>query len=139
MQFTSKMFKALLCAVTRSWLFALLALMIGATSVQAQPFAYVANQGSSTVSVIDTASNTVVATIPVGSSPNGVAITPNGAFVYVANEGSSSVSVIDTASNTVVATVPVGSFPTREAITPHGTFAYVTDQLSSIVSRIATT
>ncbi|HXN88337.1 MAG TPA: YncE family protein, partial [Methylocella sp.] len=63
---------------------------------------------SNNVSVIATASNTVVATIPVGSGPFGVAVTPDGKHVYVAGGG---VSVIDTASNTVVATVPgVGSF-----------------------------
>lgn len=40
------------------------------------PFAYVADYSSNTVSVIATASNTVVATIGVGSRPFGVAITP---------------------------------------------------------------
>jgi YVTN family beta-propeller protein len=40
--------------------------------------AYVTNISSNTVSVIDTASNTVVATVAVGSGPTGVAITPNG-------------------------------------------------------------
>ena len=40
---------------------------------------------SNTVSVIDTASNTVVTTVPVGTSPHGVAVTPDGKHVYVAN------------------------------------------------------
>ena len=47
----------------------------GATA-QAQTRAYVTNVFSNTVSVIDTATNTVVATIPVGILPEGVAITP---------------------------------------------------------------
>lgn len=38
--------------------------------------AYITNFGDGTVSVIDTAANTVVATIPVGSRPDGVAVTP---------------------------------------------------------------
>ncbi len=38
--------------------------------------AYVTNLISNDVSVIATASNTVVATVPVGSGPWGVAITP---------------------------------------------------------------
>jgi YVTN family beta-propeller protein len=38
--------------------------------------AYVGNQGSNSVSVIDTASNTVIATVAVGVGPVGVAITP---------------------------------------------------------------
>ncbi len=40
--------------------------------------AYVAISGSPNVSVIDTSNNTVVATVPVGSGPLGIAITPNG-------------------------------------------------------------
>jgi YVTN family beta-propeller protein len=36
--------------------------------------AYVANEGTNNVSVIDTMSNTVVATIQVGTSPWGVAV-----------------------------------------------------------------
>ena len=69
--------------------------------------AYVTN-GSVTVSVIDTATNTVVATVPVGSFPFGVAVTPDGKHAYVTNNGSSNVSVIRTAPNKVVAAVPVG-------------------------------
>ena len=48
-------------------------------------FVYVAGFNSNTVSVIDTATNTVTATVPVGGRPSGVAVTPDGAFVYVAN------------------------------------------------------
>jgi YVTN family beta-propeller protein len=70
---------------------------------------YVANVlYSGSVSVIDTATNTVVAGVGVGNSPFGVAITPDGTRAHVTNESSNTVSVIDTASNTVVATVPVG-------------------------------
>ncbi|PFY28605.1 PQQ-dependent protein, partial [Bacillus toyonensis] len=88
-------------------------------------FAYVANLGSNNVSVINTVSNTVVATIPVGLSPRNVAITPNAQFAYVVNGVSDNVSVINTASNTVFTTIPGGSSPRGIAITPNGTFAYV--------------
>ncbi len=43
--------------------------------------------GSNTVSVIDTATNNVTATVTVGSGPYGVAVTPDGTKVYVANCG----------------------------------------------------
>ncbi|WP_176542434.1 YncE family protein, partial [Bacillus toyonensis] len=69
-------------------------------------FAYVANLGSNNVSVINTVSNTVVATIPVGLNPRSVAITPNGQFAYVTNEFTNNVSVINTASNIVFTTIP---------------------------------
>ena len=70
---------------------------------------YVPNFDSGSVSVINTADNTVVATIPVGACPEGVAVTPDGRHVYVPNSDSGSVSVIDTADNTVADTVPVSS------------------------------
>ena len=73
---------------------------------------YVPNYGSDTVSVIDTATNTVITTIPVGATPWGVAVTPDGSRVYVANSGDNAVSVIDTISNTVIGSpIPVGSQP----------------------------
>ncbi len=54
--------------------------------------------------MIDTATNTVTATITVGNGPRSVAITPDGALAYVTNFGADTVSVIDTATNTVTTT-----------------------------------
>ena len=70
---------------------------------------YVANYGSNTTSVIDTSTNKVTATVPVGHGPYGVSAI--GTKVYVANRNSNTVSVIDTATNHVTATVPVGNHP----------------------------
>ncbi len=81
-------------------------------------YIYVSNQGSNSVSVLDTASNTIVKTVLVGTSPAGVAVTPDGAHVYVSNQGSNSVSVIDTASNTVVATIAVTAPTAISIISP---------------------
>jgi uncharacterized repeat protein (TIGR01451 family) len=100
---------------------------LGFTNAEAQPFAYVPNQGSNDVSVIDTSTNTeVLPRIPVGSQPLGVALTPDGAFAYVTNSNSHNVSVIDTSTNTeVLPRIPVGFFPFGVAFTPDGAFAYV--------------
>jgi YVTN family beta-propeller protein len=76
---------------------------------------YVTNAASDTVSVIDTATKKVVATVPVGENPFSVAVTSDGKHAYVTN-----VSVIDTASNTVAVTVPVGSHPVGVGIVPPG-------------------
>src|ERR1700751_4984019 len=86
---------------------ALVFCLLASAQVLAQN-AYITNYGSNTVSVIATASNTVIATIPVGGAPYGVAVNPDGGRVYVTNSDSGSVSVIATASNTVIATIPVG-------------------------------
>jgi YVTN family beta-propeller protein len=97
--------------------------------------AYVTNSDS--VSVINTASNTVTATITVGDGPAGVAVSPDGTRAYVTNFGSDAVSVINTASNTVTATITVGDEPVGVAVFPDGTRAYVTNNASGTVSVLA--
>ncbi|MGB9939582.1 PGF-pre-PGF domain-containing protein [Methanosarcina sp.] len=94
--------------------------------------------GNGTVSVIDTATNNVTATVPVGQSPGGVAVTPDGKKVYVANSDPT-VSIIDTATNTVTATINVGNRPYGVAVNPAGTKVYVTNPDSGMVSLIDTT
>src|SRR5256884_147552 len=124
----------------RSLLWLALAVFVGFSGVPAaaQSYAYVPTHKSNSVSVINTVTQTTVATIPVGTNPWGVAVTPNGAFAYVTNQATNDVSVIDTASNSVVATIPVGSNPVGLAITPNGAFAYVANYLSSSLSVIST-
>jgi YVTN family beta-propeller protein len=61
--------------------------------------------------VIDTSTDTVTATVPVGTFPTCVAVSPNQKFVYVSDYFSNSESIIDTATNTVTGSVPVGSNP----------------------------
>ena len=52
------------------------------------PRAYVGNYNANAVSVIDTSTNTIVATISGLLSPSGLAVTPNGATLYVTNRPS---------------------------------------------------
>jgi YVTN family beta-propeller protein len=130
------------CAsVTRGFiaLFAMLSMGLAsmASPADAAPFAYVVNAGSS-VSVIDIGTNTVVATVPVGNAPSGVAVTPDGKHVYVTSDGFNNVSVIDTASDTVVATVTPVDEPFGVAITPDGQHAYVANFNSNSVAVIDT-
>ncbi|MBI4382197.1 MAG: thrombospondin type 3 repeat-containing protein [candidate division NC10 bacterium] len=68
---------------------------------------------------------TVIATVPVGSNPQDVAVNPITNRIYVANSGSNNVSVIDGATNTVVATVAVGTNPIRVAVNPTTNQIYV--------------
>jgi YVTN family beta-propeller protein len=91
----------------------------------ARTLAYVTNRADNTVSVIDTSSNAVTATIPVGSSPQAVAVNPAGTLAYVTNVNDDTVSLISTSRNTVTATIGVGLGPTAVAINPAGTLAYV--------------
>lgn len=83
-------------------------MVFGTNALLGQTRGYVTNFTNNTVSVVNPATNTVVATVPVLGGPYGVAVTPNHAFVYVANFAFNNVQVISTALNAVVATIPVG-------------------------------
>ena len=52
--------------------------LAGARPAVAGPLGYVVNHGDGTVSVLDTATNAVVATVTVGSEPLGAAVHPFG-------------------------------------------------------------
>ena len=72
---------------------------------------YAVNQGSGTVSVIDTGNDTVITTVTVGSSPVWALVSADALSLYVLNQGSNSISVINTTTDVVTATVPVGNTP----------------------------
>ena len=101
-------------------------------------YALVANQAADTVSVIDTTTGAVIATLPVGDAPTSVATIYNGTFAYVTNQGSNTVSVINTYDNTVYDTIPVGAQPWGIVQTPNLSEVYVTNSGSNTVSVIET-
>ena len=137
MKFTPTLSRHILRPAIRTLMLTLF-VVFGASAALAQTRAYVANAGDNTVSVIDTATNSVITTVPVGLGPTAVAVTPNGRFVYVVNQRSNDVSVISAVTNTVIATVPVGLAPSGLAITPNGAFAYVSSIPSMNISVIDT-
>jgi YVTN family beta-propeller protein len=102
-------------------------------------FAYITNEQSNNVSVINTATNTVVATVVVGKLPYGISVSPDASKVYVTtNSGSNDLTVINTATNIVVATVGVGAQPTGVSVSPDGNKVYVTNTGSNNLSVINT-
>jgi YVTN family beta-propeller protein len=102
---------------------------------------------SGTVSVLDTATNTVVKSIEVGLHPTGMALSPRGDRLYVTNANSDTVSVIDTASDAVTGTlhvgvmgpgnVPVlGSSPNAVTVSPNGRTLYVANASQNAVAVV---
>jgi YVTN family beta-propeller protein len=116
---------------------AFVACLLTPFSARAQK-AYITNWGSDTVSVIDTATNTVVATINVGHQPFGAAVTSDGSKVYITSQGTNTVQVIDGTTYTVGPVINVGGCPTGIAVTPNGSKVYVTNQTDGTVSVIST-
>jgi YVTN family beta-propeller protein len=101
--------------------------------------AYITNHTlPGTVSVINTANNKVIATIPVGDGTFGVAVSPDGSRVYVTNNDAETVSVIDTATNTVIATITGAGNSIGVAVSPDGRKVYIANTGIQSVSVIDT-
>jgi len=99
-------------------------------------FAYVANAGANTVSVLDLVYLRPDRTLKVGETPIALAINPVRNEVYAVNRGSGSISVIDAARNQIVATVPVRRQPTAIAIAPDGRRAFIANAGANSVSIV---
>ena len=93
------------------------------------------------VAVVDTASDTRIAQVPIPGRPASVGVTPDGAFVLVAASSANTVSVIDRASKKVVQVIEekdgIGREPRNLVVSPDGghafVSAYVGDTITSIV------
>ncbi len=99
-------------------------------------YAYIANGGSNTVTVLDVVNLRQDRVIRVGSNPTGVAVNAKRNEVYVVNTGSNSVSVIDAEKNAAVATIAVHQRPYFVSVSADGARAYVANSGSNNVSVI---
>jgi YVTN family beta-propeller protein len=100
-----------------------------------------------TVSVVDTATNTVVKSIDVGLHPTGMALSPGGDRLYVTCANSDTVAAIDTATDQVTRTLHVGllgpdrnpllgSSPNAVAVSPDGGTLYVANASQNAVAVV---
>ncbi|MFI6763307.1 beta-propeller fold lactonase family protein [Micromonospora sp. NPDC050417] len=97
-----------------------------ASAYYPDPYAYVPNCTNNGVSVVSLATNQVVKTLAVPSTPLGVGINPGGTRAYVSVQNA--VMVYDTLQDTLLTVVPnAGPRPGPIAVDPTGTFAYVTN------------
>lgn len=72
--------------------------------------AYVVNQTTKQISVIDLATLEPTAVIALPNTPKGMAITPDGAKIYVGNARGNDVWVVDTQTRTVSNTITIDGF-----------------------------
>jgi YVTN family beta-propeller protein len=109
---------------------------------------WVVNPDSDSVSLIDATSRTLVAEIPLGSTPaldaagryepaikpRALALSPDETKLYIAAETANQVFVVDTASRAVVTTISVGAAPVGVIATDNA--IYVTSHEAATVSKI---
>jgi YVTN family beta-propeller protein len=126
-----------------SWIAAASALLIvacGPTLAQNGPFAYVANFGNGTTTVIDTVTKSIVTTIPAGGSFD-IAATGDGKTVYALRLGPNRAVVpINTATNTSGTPIPIPADASGIAVTPDNktVYAAITDGNTIIPIDVAT-
>ena len=100
--------------------------------------AYVSSTGANNVTPLALATGTLGAPIPVGVTPLGIAITPNGLTAYVANNPGS-VTPINLVTDTPGAAIPVGPSSWSVAATPDGSTVYATSGYNNDIVPIDTT
>lgn len=113
----SKRAAAIVCFMALSWF---------ARSAAAE-LVYVTNGDDDSVAIVDSASNEVVDTVPVGDEPVAITVSADRLWAWVVNLRDPSVSIIDTETATVESTVPLpeGSTPRAVALTLDGSKGYV--------------
>lgn len=97
-------------------------------------FAFVSNQGSGTIGVINLSRRRLEKTIDVGGGPGAMALSPNKQELWVANSGSNSISLIQVEQQSVLVEFPCGSLPSALQFTPDGTRALCTNTASGTIS-----
>jgi YVTN family beta-propeller protein len=126
----------------RPWLVKALVVVVllCARQAAAAPFAYVANSGvePGSISIIDLATNNVVATIPLAAGspdpdPYWAAINPSGTVVAVSLHSSAGVAIINGVTNTLLGVVGgVGDEPEAVAVSSDGKTVYVADEFGDL-------
>ena len=97
---------------------------------------YISNEDAAKASVIDPASAKVIAEIPVGLEPEGVAISPDGKQVIVTSESTNMLHIIAVPEHKVVANILVGARPRAAVFARDGKTAYATSEIGGEVKRV---
>lgn len=106
--------------------------------------ALISNEGSRSVSIINTATRRVVSTIPVGARPRGIHVSPDRTRAYVALsddaptvEGDDdAIAVIDIRRAKVISRQPAGTDPEQFAVSPDGTRLYAANEDAGTASVV---
>ncbi|MGA1864699.1 MAG: beta-propeller fold lactonase family protein [bacterium] len=102
--------------------------------------AYVTDEAGNSVLIFDRLTGSALEVVPVGDSPKGIVISPDGTNVYIANSGSDTISVLDTMTKEITNTIflGLGVGPEGLAITPDGKLLISANSVSNNISLIDT-
>ena len=109
------------------------------------PLAYVTNEQDGSITVVDTATDRVVSTFPVGARARGVRVSPDGRLVYVAlstptgklyDPKENHAAALDALTGETVATYEVGSDPEQIEVGADGSRLYASNEDAGTASVI---
>jgi YVTN family beta-propeller protein len=119
------------------------------------PRIYVTNEVSGDLSVIDSGTHRVIATVPLGKRPRGIHASPDGKTLYVALSGSSvagpdvdestlpppdksadGIGIFDVAQNKMVRIIPGGSDPENFDVSKDGKELFIANEDTSAASIV---
>ncbi len=108
---------------------------------------FVTNERSGDLSVVDLATERVVATVPLGKRPRGIRVSPDGSLLYVALSGSpiappgidertlppadkraDGIGIVDVKTRTLLRILPGGSDPEQLAVSADGAWLFVANE-----------
>src|SRR5438309_6777582 len=114
-----------------------LLILLGAFGASSrEPLLYVSNEIPNTISVVSLRTNAVIATVPVGKRPRGMALSPDRRTVYVALGQDEALGVVDLASGQRTGTIPANRDPEPLALSPDGKVAYASNEEIAHASAI---
>jgi YVTN family beta-propeller protein len=88
------------------------------------------------VVVVDVPGRRVSARLPVGQTPRGLTVSPDGKFLYFTEANSADIQVLDTATNRVTTAIAVGPIPHQIAFTPDHKYALAVVQATGQLAII---
>lgn len=89
---------------------------------------YVANFTGDSISVIDTASDSVIGTTPVGDGPVRVVLTPDGSRLYTCEYFGGTIRCLDALTMALIDVIPFAGAPLGLAISPDGGTLWCTNE-----------
>ncbi len=103
----------------------------------AAPFAYVPNEKSGTITVIDTETDTVVAEVKAGDKPRGLAASKDGKTLYISDQPNNVLVKVDIEQRIAAGTVELGESPEGVSISPDGKWVAAASEISNSVNFVS--
>ncbi|MGB6231085.1 MAG: beta-propeller fold lactonase family protein [Litorimonas sp.] len=99
-------------------------------------YAYTANLGAGSISLIDLETDELIRTVPAGAGTEGIDLTPDGRELWISNRAANTVIVYDARTLEELHRLEVGPFPLRLQISPDGRHAVTSNLMDATLSVI---